>query len=204
MDQGDEDRISRSLHQPMYLLDLGYRKDTGSGEEHWAFKVEGYSGKQYKIHLRSYMGVKCQCPDFSNRQKFCKHVYFIFCRILKKSVWARELADMKPDEVNVFDKFPSFSECVLRLTESRKVPQKHEKQGNQECCVCFEERRDDDSWTCSGCGYEFHQTCMEKHQRYLKRFGFRCPLCNKEWSSLKRSREVVEEGPLSKLAKIVN
>jgi len=194
-------RISRALSQPMYLIEVGHKKE--EDEDFWAFKVEGYSGSQYKIHLRSTLGVRCSCPDFQQRRRFCKHVFFLFARILKQPSWAYRLAEEEDIETNVFDLFPTFGSLMGKVLSSRRDSSKKaiddEGRDEETCPICFEKSKDQDRWVCSQCRYNIHYTCME---RWKKRLGgaVRCPMCKKPHISLKRKPPDLQ--PLDKLKRV--
>lgn len=75
-----EERLKRAMQQRIFLMDAEIDEF-----RHFArLRVFGSSGKSpYLIHLNK-MGMSCSCPDFAGSDSvFCKHLLFIFYRVLK-------------------------------------------------------------------------------------------------------------------------
>ena len=171
-------RIQKALSQPIFLLDAGFKKCEESGGDFWAFKVEGFSGKLYKIHLRSGKGAKCSCPDFTGRHRYCKHILFIFCRILQKTEWAVVLLDLPgaPSSHRILEepRFANFNQLMgaalcgrvpppdddssdVDEAERRRIKAEEEAEKFKPretdgfgCPICFEEIEPKDAWVCCG------------------------------------------------------
>ncbi|CAJ1452908.1 unnamed protein product [Effrenium voratum] len=71
------DRIDRALMQRLYLLQM-QRQDGGRGA---TFKVLGSTGNVYTVDFGIRPG--CDCPDFLKGRGLCKHVLFIWLRVLR-------------------------------------------------------------------------------------------------------------------------
>lgn len=72
-----EQRIERALGQRLYLLTAERHEDgVGAG-----FAVLGSTGNVYQVDLGQ--RPSCSCPDFMRGQGLCKHVLFIWLRVLR-------------------------------------------------------------------------------------------------------------------------
>jgi hypothetical protein len=184
----------------MYLLGAKHRDGS------WIFKIEGFSGSKYKVWMHKEKGCKCECIDFRNRSSHCKHIYFIFCRVMGRPAWARTIS-AHPVEKSAFDLFPDLTErltAVLTKRSEASTQDDTDANGvrcnanrivarNSECIICFEpfsEARPGD-WLCDngGCGNALHMTCIKTYARHLQRMQFPCPLCRKLCRFGKRPRD---------------
>lgn len=71
------DRIERAFAQRLYLLAMERHTD-GSGA---SFKVMGSTGNVYSVDFG--LQPSCDCPDFLKGRGLCKHVLFIWLRVLR-------------------------------------------------------------------------------------------------------------------------
>ena len=89
-------RIERALEQPLYLLSLE-RQPNGSGA---TFAVLGSTWNVYTVDLGHQP--TCSCPDFLKGQNVCKHVLFVWIRVLQcrktdPRIWQRALLTAELD-----------------------------------------------------------------------------------------------------------
>ena len=68
----------RVMTQRMFLIERSGRKD-GSLEED--FSVLGSTGNVYMVKVSQIPS--CTCPDFLKHQVHCKHILFVFLKVLK-------------------------------------------------------------------------------------------------------------------------
>eukprot|EP00439_Symbiodinium_sp_Y106_P032612 s1128_g3.t3 len=87
------DRIDRALEQRLYLLKLERPHAGGAGG---LFHVLGSTGNVYTVHI----GTKpsCDCPDFLKGRGPCKHILFIWLRVLR----LEETGEMKLTKTKPF------------------------------------------------------------------------------------------------------
>lgn len=96
--QGTGDRIERALSQRLYLLERRDARgsEVGSTESSEStFVVMGSTGNVYEVLISA--SPRCNCPDFERRQSPCKHVLFVWLRVLRLEsgdprVWQRKLS----------------------------------------------------------------------------------------------------------------
>lgn len=75
-EQEDHARASRALSQCIYLVD---HRMAG---ENILFSVLGSSGSLYDVTFWRASRWTCTCPDYERRRKPCKHVQFVWFRVL--------------------------------------------------------------------------------------------------------------------------
>merc|ERR1712070_671690 len=73
-------RIERALQQRLYLLNMERHPGPGPGA---TFAVLGSTGNVYTVEFGQCP--QCNCPDFLNGRGLCKHVLFIWLRVLRCS-----------------------------------------------------------------------------------------------------------------------
>ncbi len=168
-------RKDRALSQRLYLLDA-----TQHAEQHWDFLVRGSSGNSYSISISN--KVSCTCPDFKQRFRICKHIYFIIGRIAQN----KELLDEVGNDVkvNLFLLDPFLSEKIVnRLkrgaqnAESSKTVEENITERDKTCSICYEETCDTSSSRCHSCKNIFHSECIKMWTKLKST----CPLCRQIW-----------------------
>lgn len=71
-------RIAKAYMERMYLIHR-YRKDDNTLME--TFDVSGSTGNVYKVTVSRH--VNCSCMDFSLRRNVCKHLLFVYLKVLR-------------------------------------------------------------------------------------------------------------------------
>merc|ERR1711939_527775 len=168
--------IERAQAQRLYLLSADRHPD-GIGA---AFSVLGSTGNVYKVDFSLTPG--CDCPDFLQRGGLCKHVLFIWLRVLRCSsddprIWQKALLSQELiDAVQpLFDRksrrLPSLAgkavrDAFAKATGSAGDVKSEEDAGDrrkrqtlegEECAVCFEAMTEADEARhllcfCGACG----------------------------------------------------
>lgn len=158
-------RINRALSQRIHLIRQKSEK---------VFHVAGLTSDYYV--LLSDIGAAghcCTCPDFKNRQKPCKHIFFILFRVLrlKKDDWLRN-NDLLPSKWNVAK--PKFEVATaIELNKRKRLEVQDE-----ECSICYEafvNTKNDPVTYCNNCGHCFHSGCMRIWLRHSCEKN--CPQC---------------------------
>ncbi|WVQ70005.1 uncharacterized protein L199_008229 [Kwoniella botswanensis] len=99
------DRYKRAISQRMFMIE---RERVGEGNfQYEQFKVLGSTGNVYTVNIGTIP--RCDCPDNLKGNKPCKHIIFIFIKVLKvpddSSVWFQ--MSLTPEEVeHVFNTSP--------------------------------------------------------------------------------------------------
>lgn len=190
----DFDRCSRALSQPMFLL-----RANKVSETHWTFLVRGYSGTNYDLTF-SDAAFECSCPDFRARRDKCKHVFFIFGRVLSDIDLMVDV-DSGLTAKEVFSPSVEFSDRLERRIQRRLERHNHnhkiespacagggDRGDNDDCVVCFEPIQSPE-WVCAQC----HKPAM--HSRCAREwFGYcqgapSCPLCRAQQCDHKKRRK---------------
>jgi len=176
MEYYSESRMKRALCQPMFLINAEYNLN-----DDWIFEVQGYSGSNYEISI-SPLVMKCNCPDFKQREKICKHLYFIIGRVANDTKSIQKLKDN-----NIFTINNSFSQILNQRLKSRlEIKQVFEEDCDSDCVICFEVLKESKHITkCKTCNNKFHSNCL---QRWLANKQS-CPLC--------RSNITIDQSQLS-------
>ena len=191
------DRIDRALSQRLYLLQL-QRHPAGPGAE---FKVLGSTGNVYTVDIGSHPC--CDCPDFLKGRGLCKHILFVWLRVLGISeddyrIWQRALISSElRSAVEPLFKRRARRALPLARQEVQKAFEKATKQEEDEdqerrhrkvlegedCPVCFEEMCQAEETAgkltfCCACGNNFHRDCI---RRWQQASSGSCPLCREPW-----------------------
>jgi len=161
--------MKRALGQPMYLIDAEYKP-----LDRWYFTVQGYSGSTYETVLTP-IEMSCTCPDFKQRKKLCKHLYFVIARVAKDTETVRQINE----EINVFKIKPNFSENIKqrlkkRLESTEEILKEESEESEIDCVICFEGMKNrHQKFSCHQCNNTFHMLCISKWLRNKDT----CPLC---------------------------
>nr|XP_019042296.1 hypothetical protein I302_08898 [Kwoniella bestiolae CBS 10118]OCF21226.1 hypothetical protein I302_08898 [Kwoniella bestiolae CBS 10118] len=91
------DRYKRAISQRMFMIE---RERLGEGHHQYEqFKVLGSTGNVYTINIGPIP--RCDCPDNLKGNKPCKHIIFVFIKVLKvpddSSIWFQ--MSLTPEEV---------------------------------------------------------------------------------------------------------
>lgn len=161
-------RIERALKQPIYLLKADYEE-----EDQWYFTVQGFSGSMYNITITP-DETSCTCPDFTQRRKICKHIYYIVGRVAQDK---EALKNINEHTTNIFEIKEDLTEALKirlnkRLEKPTIVKEKQKKKLDDDCSICFEGMTSGNTTLCVN-GHNFHKSCMV---RWLK-VKHNCPLC---------------------------
>lgn len=197
------DRIDRALSQRLYLLQM-QKHEGGPGAE---FKVLGSTGNVYSVDI----GTRpcCDCPDFLKGRGLCKHILFIWLRVLGVSeddyrIWQRALisSELSTAVEPLFKRHAKRAlplarkedqKAFLKATqqegpEDEDEERRHRKDLGDDCPVCFEAMAEDEETAgklvfCCACGNNFHKDCI---RRWQQASCGSCPLCRVPWQPASR------------------
>jgi hypothetical protein len=167
-----EARIDRARKQRILLVgtDVDYEKKV------CRFNVNGTGVRVYDV-IWDFENTKftCECPDHMNRQRDCKHIYFVMIQALRIS---------KPKNVDLVDIDDAIRNCDANkyvgvlLSGDVAVTQRT----NDECCIClmsFEDTPDEKTCYCiRQCGITFHSDCLQRLFKVVRNRN--CPMCRTE------------------------
>ena len=195
----ENQRLYRALKQRMYLISA-----TKSKPKEWFFEVEGYSGTIYTLEFNQEK-MQCTCPDYQQRFRICKHIYFIVGRVLKNIQLISSLTD---PNISIFDisddngyNITNKLTSILnpRLQETSSVPE--QTKPDEDCAICFENYKNSpDNSQCNTCKKHFHKDCIKVWLRKATRST--CPLCRSSWIPDTDDGENDPMGKFKKLRKI--
>ncbi|KAL7424068.1 hypothetical protein Q5752_001653 [Cryptotrichosporon argae] len=200
------ERAQRVLMQRMFMVD---REAVGNDDAPLErFKVLGSTGNVYTTIIGHVP--QCDCPDFGFGNKPCKHIIFVFLKVLKlpmsNKAWFQ--AALLTDELRaVFAAAPptpcasvSVSGQVrteyLRATgveveEKAEVVGKRIESVGDDCPVCYEEMSEVDNKSgklvydesVAGCGKALHAECFNMWAATANRKGdaVTCVWCRAPW-----------------------
>lgn len=200
------DRIDRAKSQRLYLLTVDRHVD-GWGA---SFAVLGSTGNVYKVEF----GIKpsCDCPDFLKGRGLCKHVLFIWLRVLRCSsddprIWQEALLSMelKAAVEPLFGRkacqlssmaTEKVRQAYARATGSTQEPEtaevperyqcKRQEIEGEDCPICFEamELGEEGQSLLTFCCACGNNFHKDCIQRWQRASSGHCPLCRQPWRTL--------------------
>lgn len=145
-------RLERSKSQKFFLLNYVHNP------RRWILNIAGTSNN-YIIQLTR-RNISCSCPDFEKRHDYCKHLYFLFNRVLNI-----EEEEFKLWEIDIkFEQFDLLDQKLIEKIEKYQPPIIAET--NPICVICFEQVGKYPC-LCEGCGQQFHNYCLTKWEQGL-------------------------------------
>jgi len=173
-------RINRALNQKLYLVKIDHKDATEADIPYLKFHIMGTLKNVYDVICND-NELSCNCHDALNNNHYCKHIYFIFYRIMNhctcinmEHISTISLFDRFVDKVftakiskefiapkNLRDMFDLLSSVETNTVEQREIL------GNS-CPICFEDFTQNDidenkiSYCYVQCGKNFHTSCFDK------------------------------------------
>ena len=185
-------RKQRGLKQRMFLLEVD-NLDTNK----WSFLVKGTTNN-YHLSINS-EEINCSCPDFSQRGRICKHLYFIIGRIgqcediintletdIEKGQRGSVLTEAELNTVH--------NSLVSRLSQRIFAKINNKNDNNDEtrklevdgdCSICYESLSEGDIMKCRDgnaphCNGYFHTICINDWLKHNPS----CPHCRRGWAKM--------------------
>lgn len=165
----DPARVQRALSQRIYLLSVDQDRDI--------FNVMGSTGENvYQVEIGQ--DIECNCPDHVQRGNICKHMLYIWIRVLSYEAddivldmddETRAEIRMKMQNIPQRVYAPIVANNERNLGESRKKVERKSIQGC-ECPICFEDLQSNEKleYCDYGCGNGIHSDCMAKWAKTQK------------------------------------
>lgn len=183
-------RSKRAMAQKMFLLNAFKRKDE------WRFIVKGTTD-DYELYIDDKL-ISCTCPDFSQRGKICKHLYFIIGKIAQNvellNKLETEIEKGSRESKLTREEYDTLSNNLVqrltqRLSEYGKEPETGPQIPNNvledDCSICYDPLSQGKLLQCCDgkegytCKNYFHTDCIND---WLKRTSS-CPMCRRTWNT---------------------
>lgn len=173
-------RKDRGLKQKLFLIET---------KNDYEYLIMGLTGNVYTVSVTN--KPTCTCPDHTTRNNRCKHIYFVFQRVLRtencdKEVYTNdELVDFIKNKNNI-DKNVCVSENIK--SKYHKLAQKKSNKTSvidvnldDLCPLCLDEldNGEEVDWCKADCGKAVHKLCFKVCS---PKYGAKCPYCNKAWN----------------------
>jgi len=171
MDGDDRRRLERAATQRIYLVGI---QDAGRFRRD--YDIMGASDRLYTVTVAKVL--RCTCPDFENRRRSCKHIMFVFERVLRRPGQWRDLTRSREDVAALLEAaIPVEAIPVVVRGAPTRRPIAY---GTDECPICYEpfEEGERTVWCRRGCGNSVHALCMGK---WLGRRQRTCVWCRTAW-----------------------
>lgn len=184
-------RKSRGLEQKIFLI-LTHEYEKNILER--KYEVMGTSGNVYTVTIKN--DPDCTCPDYVNRHKRCKHIYFVLMRIMKVSEGLENIETYSDTDLEVmFENIPQITEN-LRVDSCKLAKFKQLKKNNNGevkmreiteddlCPVCLDglyECKEELIYCKYSCGHGIHKQCFDMYN--TKQDNIKCLFCHKEWKN---------------------
>ena len=183
------DRKTRALTEKLYLLQI----DNTESEFSKTFSVVESTGNVYEVNFTNKSS--CNCPDFLMNHKICKHLYFIFFRILKQHGDIEIFSEKKLKEIfsNINTDSRFIADNELRNAYIKKIKNESKNEENNfgikkqikdnNCPICIEELKENETldYCKFGCGKSIHKECFNIWSRKREANEKRCVYCRTEW-----------------------
>jgi hypothetical protein len=141
------------------------------------FRLFGNTGNIYtitfKLDTQKESGiscVKCSCPYNSFHHKICKHIFFIYIKILlipENNLYqtGKLTCANKSHLIDLYNIFVAGIHKPENIHESRNTI-------DDDCPVCFD-KLEHTNYICKQCKNSIHHSCI----REIVKFSTNCPLC---------------------------
>lgn len=187
------DRIHRALRHRLLLL---HRSDS-------TFYILGATGNVYKVNLST--TPSCTCPD---RTKPCKHILFVFIRVLGVSLddVCLRRGTLRPCQLHRLLSTATLVEAVAGVSlrqrfhevvfgggqggdslTQRPNPSVEIDEGTK-CPVCLEEmgKKEEKVVACGTCKNPIHEECLLSWKRSRGKRWATCVICRARWRNRKQ------------------
>jgi hypothetical protein len=188
----ENERKKRGKEQKIFLI-LTHEYDEDILER--KYEVMGTTCNAYTVIINS--EPTCTCPDFTQRNHRCKHIYFVLTKIMKVAVNQEDILKYSVNNLlDMFTNIPIITENLkidpIRLKKYKNL----KKNGNGEvvarnideddiCPICM-----GDMYDCSeeltfckySCGTSIHKQCFDIYCNNKVKNSIVCLYCHKNWT----------------------
>lgn len=189
----------KALSERLFLVDIKEKKGDELERE---FDVMGSTGNVYKVVIKK--NSTCKCPDFLFRKNICKHLYFVYLKVLKaKGDFPKVLK--KPQLEKLFFNLENvtnnlyaneqFREAYINKIKNEAKTSNNNNLGIKEqkvddsCPICmddFEPEGEELDFCKYGCGKSVHKNCFVM---WTKKNNGNCVFCRTEWEIVENSKK---------------
>lgn len=164
-----DERVNRGKTQKIYLINRNVDDNNAM------FDVMGTTGNIYSVKLTG--SPTCTCPDFCQRKKRCKHIFFMLAKLFdvpdphKEKFTEKEIVDyIKKYKTNIAKFTVKFDLKALCLDVGANSI-------DDNCVICMDEilNGEDYVYCKKSCGRCVHHDCFDKVIR--AKFSSKCPYC---------------------------
>lgn len=158
-------RYNRAFTHRLFLI------STNLYDSNITFDVMGTTGNIYKIKIIK-KNVTCNCPDFMHNKNTCKHIYYILCKVFKKSY--KDVIEKKYSKNNLENILETLSigknyaniKLLEKYSKLKNIKKKEiiQKEITDNCPICFDKLDNifEITYCKYGCGNNFHIECINK------------------------------------------
>ena len=158
-------RYNRAFTHRLFLV------STNIYDDKIAFDVMGTTGNVYNLNIKN-KKIICDCPDYKKNKNTCKHIFYILCKVFKKTY--KEVIENKYSKKDLEKKLETLSigknyANIKLLEKYEKLKENGKKEVNQkeiseDCPICFDKLDNifEITYCKYGCGKSFHVECINK------------------------------------------
>lgn len=162
-----DQRMNRGKTQRIYLANRNV--DDNSAQ----FEILGTTGNVYTVKLSG--SPTCTCPDFSQRKKRCKHIFFMLAKIFNVTDPHKEKFT-KTEIVEYIEKYKiNISKFIVKYDIKQHCIDVGAKCVEDNCAICLDEILNGEQYVyCKkSCGRCVHNDC---YNVVIKKTS-KCPYC---------------------------
>lgn len=164
-------RMARGKTQKIYLVNRDVNDETAQ------FNVMGTTGNIYEVKLSG--SPTCTCPDFCQRQRRCKHIFFMLAKIFNIANPHQE--KFTKDEIAAYIQGykTNISKYNIKYDIKNNCIDVGVKGEDDFCCICLDNVLNGDPYVyCKKtCGRCIHNDC---YNMVVKKTS-KCPYCAQEF-----------------------
>jgi len=176
-------RKQRGLTQPIYLIETVIEEKNQYEKK---YIVMGSSGNVYTVNISH--TPTCTCPDYTTRQRRCKHIYFVLGRIMQvneqdeEEYSDTELLKMFSQIPHITNNFIVDNNIKNKYNKLKNTtPDQNKKSTDDLCPICLDDLENGDAIDyCNKCGKHVHTQCFSM---WAKSKGAKCVYCQTTWKT---------------------
>jgi len=181
-------RKQRGLTQPIYLIETIIENIGEKIQLEKKYIVMGSSGNVYTVAISH--TPTCSCPDYTTRQKRCKHIYFVLGKIMHVNDDDQDNDQYTEKELlRMFSQIPKITNNLIVDTNTKNKYNKlknndssnNKKSTDDLCPICLDDLENGETLDhCRSCGKHIHTCCFSM---WTKSKGAKCVFCQAVWKS---------------------